>query len=949
MRSARPAQPHPRKCARSSAALAAQCAVRTYVFSMVQIPAKTQPRLFLIDAYALIYRAFFAMIQRPLISARGENTSAVFGFTRFLLKIFEDHAPDYLGVVVDAGTSQRTERYPAYKATREKMPDELKTALPRIWDILGGFRVPIITVPDHEADDVIGTLALRAAAAGIDAVIVSGDKDFYQLIRPGISLLNPGRGGNAMIDEEWIDQRNASERLGVPPDHVVDYLALIGDSSDNIPGARGIGPKTAIQLIEQFGNVEAILEHAAEVSNKRAREALIEGADAVRLSRELVTIRSDLPVELDLDQLRVREPDRERLRELFIDLEFTSLVRGFAPTEEETGREYPRNYLPVNDVAGVDQLVQRARQLGYLALAVESTGTSLRRGELVGLSLAFEPGDSFYLPFGHRSAGLGLDALQSQNLPPLDQANMQPLVALLEDATIRKLGHNLKTDVLALRRAGVELRGLDFDTMIASYVLDPGRRDHDIDSLALALFDMRTTTLEDLCGKGKERVPLAECSVDRVKEYGGEDVDVTLRLEQRFRPQLEELALAPLYRDIELPLVRVLAAMEWAGIRIDSSFFQRYRNKLGQDLHLIQQEIYKLAGHEFNINSPPQLRIVLFDELNLPVKRRTKTGASTDASVLEELAELGHALPRQLIEYRQIDKLKGTYADALPALINPETGRIHTSFNQAVAATGRLSSSDPNLQNIPIRTELGVEIRKGFIPADGYLFLTADYSQIELRILAHMSGDALFMEPFSTGIDVHRQTAAVVFGVDISQVTPQMRGAAKTINFATVYGIGPFALSQKLGTSVAEAKTFIEQYFKRFPGVRRYLDEQIEHARRHGYVETLSGRRRYIPEIYSTNYNMREFGARAATNAPVQGSAADIIKIAMINIQRAIEDRGMRTRMLLQVHDELVLEAPAAEVEEARALVKELMESAFSLAVPLEVATAVGQNWFECK
>jgi DNA polymerase-1 len=928
-----------------------RCATRTAFvrFGMVVIPPKTRPRLFLIDGYALIYRAFFAMIQRPLISTRGENTSATFGFTRFLLKVFQEYAPDYMGVVVDAGTSQRTERYPAYKATREKMPDELQTSMPRIRAIIEAFRLPIIALPDHEADDVIGALAVQAVQQGLEAVIVSGDKDFYQLIRPGIALLNPGRGGTAMVDEEWIDQDNAAERLGVPPRHVVDYLALIGDSSDNIPGARGIGPKTAVQLIEQYGGVESILAHAAEVSNKRTRESLMANVDDVRLSHELVTIRTDLSIELDLEQLRVREPDRERLRELFIDLEFTSLVRDFAPTEEETGREYPRNYQTITDVTQIAPLVDRARRLGRIAIDVEATGSSPVRSEPLGIALAFVPGEAYYLPFRHRSSGLGLDAPEMQNLPPLDRAELQPLVQLLEDETMHKIGHNLKHDLLILGRAGVELRGLEFDTMIASYVLDPGRRDHDIDALALALFDMRTTTLEELCGKARERIPLAECPVERLTAYASEDVDVAMRLEQKFRPQLDQLALTRLYREIELPLIRVLAAMETNGIRIDVDFFQRYRNKLAQDLRLIQEEIFKLAGHEFNINSPPQLRTVLFDELKLPVGRRTKTGASTDAAVLEELAGQGHALPRLILEYRQIDKLKGTYADALPALLNPETGRIHSTFNQAVAATGRLSSSDPNLQNIPIRTELGVEIRKGFIPADGYLFLTADYSQIELRILAHMAQDPLFMEPFRTGIDVHKQTAAVVFGTDIDHVSPQMRNAAKTINFATVYGIGPFALSQKLGTSVAEARTFIDQYFKRFPGVRRYLDDQIEHARKHGFVETLSGRRRYIPEIHSTNYSMREFGARAATNAPVQGSAADIIKIAMINIQRTLDERSLGTRMLLQVHDELVFEAPAAEIEEASELVKTLMESAFPLAVPLQVATGVGRNWYECK
>jgi DNA polymerase-1 len=916
---------------------------------MVDKPQKTKPRLYLIDAYALIYRAFFALIQRPLITTRGENTSAAYGFTRWLLKILNEHHPDYLAVVVDKGSSQRTERYPSYKATRQKMPDELQSTLPRIWSIIEGFRFPVLSLPDAEADDVIGALAMRALEQDVEAVIVSGDKDFYQMIRPGISLLNPGRGGNAMIEEEWVDTRNASERLGVPPHHVVDYLALIGDSSDNIPGARGIGPKTAIQLINQFGAIEQILDRADEVTNKRSREALIECAEDIRLSKELVTIRSDLPVELDLTELTVREPDRDRLRELFLDMEFHTLVRDYAPTEEETGKEFPRDYRLVSDAEGVSGLVARAREVGYVAMDTEASSSNPMRGQIVGISLGFVPGEAFYLPLRHRAAGLGLDDPTMQNLPPLDHASMRPLVDLIEDENIRKIGHNLKQDLLVLRRAGVELRGIEFDTMIASYILDPGRRDHELDSLALALFDMRTTTLEELCGKGRDQRSIAECAVEKVKDYAGEDVDVALRLEQKLRPQVTELALEPLYRTIEMPLVRVLAAMEWAGIRIDREFFHRYRNKLAQDLQALQEEIFKMAGHEFNIGSPPQLRTVLFDELKLPVSRKTKTGASTDASVLEGLAEQGHELPRRILEYRQVDKLKGTYADALPALVSPETGRIHSSFNQTVAATGRLSSSDPNLQNIPIRTELGVEIRKGFIPADGFKFVTADYSQIELRILAHMSKDPVFMEPFVKGLDVHRQTAAVVFGVSIDAVTAQLRGLAKTINFATIYGIGPFALSQKLGTPVAEAKSFIEQYFARFPGVRRYLDEQIAHAKKFGYVETLSGRRRYIPEIHSNNYNMREFGARAATNAPVQGSAADIIKIAMINIQRTIEERGLRTRMLLQVHDELVFETPEAEVEETRQLVKELMEGAFPLDVPLEVATGTGSNWYECK
>jgi DNA polymerase-1 len=571
------------------------------------------------------------------------------------------------------------------------------------------------------------------------------------------------------------------------------------------------------------------------------------------------------------------------------------------------------------------------------------------RADLVGISLAFEPGTAYYLPFGHRRPGeLDLGADEAVNLPPLGSEEMRPLADLLADPAVMKIGQNLKYDLLVLRRAGVELRGIGFDTMIASYLLDPGRREHGLDSLALQHLDQRTMTYEELCGKGRAQIPIAECPIDRVVIYAGEDADIPLRLRDLFQPDLERFALNRLFETIEMPLIPVLAEMEWAGIRIDKDFFKALSERLERELRLIREEIYKVAGGEFNINSTPQLREVLFERLELPVIKRTKTGPSTDASVLEELAEQGHALPLLLMEYRQLDKLKGTYVDALPALINPATGRIHTSFNQTVAATGRLSSSDPNLQNIPIRTPLGAEIRKGFIPAPGSLFLAADYSQIELRVLAHLSGDPVFVQAFREGADIHRQTAALVFDLPLTEVTAEMRESAKTINFATIYGIGPFALAKTLGTTVAEARSFIDAYFERLPGVRDYLDTQIERAREVGYVETLIGRRRYIPEIKSSNYNIRQFGERAATNAPVQGTAADIIKIAMIEIQRRLTEEGAGARMLLQVHDELVFEVPDAEIEATRALVTELMESAFQLDVPLVVETGVGKNWLEC-
>jgi DNA polymerase I len=644
---------------------------------VVNVPKKTRPRLFLIDGYALIYRAFFAMINRPLITTRGENTSAAYGFTRFILNIVEDHQPDYLAVVLDAGNSKRTERYPAYKATRNKMPTDLQLQLPRITDLVDAFRIPVVTLADHEADDVIGTLATRAAEQDIEAVIVSGDKDFYQLLKPGISLLNPGRGGQAMIDEEWVDTRNAQERLGVPPQHVIDYLALIGDSSDNIPGAPGIGPKTAIQLIEQFGAVESILEKADEVKNKRARESLQQNAEDVRLSKELVTIMCDLPIDLDLVALQTKEPDRARLRQLFVELEFTTLVREYAAPEAET-KPRDRNYQLVNDVKQVGDLVARARKLGYIAIDCETSEPDPMRGYIVGIGVAFEPTEAFYLPFAHHTSGmLALDGPASANLPPLSSNAMSEFVDLLQNPFIRKVGHNLKHDYLALRRAKIDLAAIEFDTMVASYVMDPGRKDHTIDALAMQHFDYRTTTYDELCGKGKEFKPIAECDVEKVKDYACEDVDIAVGLEQKLRVDLQTQEMDVLYRSIELPLIHVLGAMEWAGIGIDFDFFRRFASRLEAELAHIESEIYKEAGMEFNINSTLQLKEVLFDKLQLPVVKKTKTGASTDASVLQELAEMGHKLPQLIMEYRQLEKLRGTYVDALPQLVNPDTKRIH--------------------------------------------------------------------------------------------------------------------------------------------------------------------------------------------------------------------------------------------------------------------------------
>jgi DNA polymerase-1 len=943
---------------------------------------KRTPTLYLLDGHALIYRAFFAMISRPLTTSSGENTSAPYGIARFLIRLIDDHEPNYVGFVLDAGDSYRTEMFPEYKATRAKMPEEMAASLPRVREIVEGFRVPVIEITDWEADDVIGTMARQAAARGVRTVIVSGDKDFYQLIDEMTHLLNPGRGGPAGVDEERVTPDNASERLGVPPGRVTDYLALIGDSSDNVPGVRGIGKKTAPALIERYGDLESILAHAEEIEGKRVRNALLEYSGEARLSKELVTIRMDAPVEFDLDSLARTEPDREKLRKIFLELEFHGLARDWAPepspvssgpSEEEAARsgnvtsdadrgqtDVGPNYVLVTDAARVPGIVDEMRAAGTIAVDTETTSTDPMRADLVGVSLCGDEGQAYYLPFGHTPPSVATDAEGNPvlaldapkpvpNLPPLTSPLMSSLRDLLADESVRKVGHNIKYDMIVLERADAPLGGVHFDTSLASYVLDPGKRQHGLDILALDRFQARLTTYSEVAGSGRSEIPFSEVPLETATSYSGEDADYTLRLYGQLKADLDAHAMLELLEEIEMPLVPVLADMEKAGVRIDLDFFESLRERFTREIALIEQEIYKLAGGEVNLRSVPQMRELLFAKLELPVIRKTKTGPSTDESVLSELAARGHEIPRLILEYRELDKLDGTYVSKLPALVHPETGRIHTTFNQTVAATGRLSSSDPNLQNIPVRTALGREIRKGFVPAAGHVFLSADYSQIELRVLAHLSRDPAFVEAFRANRDIHRETAARIFGVEPDAVSAGMRDQAKTINFATIYGQGAAALAGQLGISRSEADEFIASYFERFAGVRLYLDEMKEQAREKGYVSTLLGRRRYIPEIRSRNPGVRGFGERLATNSPIQGTAADLIKIAMIRLHERLAASGTGARMILQVHDELLFEVPVGATDETLEIVRENMEGAIVLDVPLKVDCGVGSSWYESK
>ena len=914
-----------------------------------------RPTLFLLDGYALIYRAFFAMISRPLTTSSGENTSAPYGIARFLIRLLEDYDPGYVGVVFDAGDSFRTEIHKEYKATREKMPDELRASLPRCREIFDGFGIPMIKAEGWEADDVIGTLAEQARRENLRTVIVSGDKDFYQLIDSDVSLLNPGRGGRTVIEKEMITPENAERRLGVPPERVTDYLALLGDASDNVPGVRGIGKKTAPELIRSYGSLERILAHLDEIPTGRTRKALEEGADSARLSKELVTIRKDAPVELELDRLRRRVPDRRRLRQLFLELEFHNLVRELVAAAGE-GNELQQEYRLADTVEAALEAVAALRESERLAVAALGDHEDPVRARLVGLALAAEPGTAVYLPFGHRppeivrdadgNPALALDPVEVKNLPPLEAPALAPLRELLA-SELPKIGSDLKRDLLMLGRAGARLCAIRFDTSVASYCLDPGRRDHALDLVVLDRLGHELTTEAELRGAGRSAVPVDRVPVEAALRHACAQADYALRVSGELEEELRERHALRLFDTLEMPLLPVLAEMERIGVAIDLEFFARLGAKLRRELGLVLDEIRKLAGEEVNLRSVPQLRELLFEKLQLPVLKRKKTGPSTDESVLVELAQRGHEIPRLILEYRELDKLDSSYMSKLPQLVDPETGRIHTRFNQTVAATGRLSSSSPNLQNIPVRSPLGREIRKGFVPARGRVFLGADYSQIELRVMAHLSGDAAFVRAFREGRDVHRETAALIFGVDSERITPQMRDRAKTINFATIYGQGPVALAAQLGISRAEARAFIEGYFERFQGVRDYLEQMKEQAREKGYVETLLGRRRYVPEIRSKNPGIRGFGERTATNSPIQGTAADLIKLAMIQLHHRLAEYG--AQMILQVHDELLFEVPEEECDEVSALVREEMEGAIELDVPLRVEIGIGASWYDVK
>jgi DNA polymerase I len=902
-------------------------------------------RVFLIDGSSQMYRAYHAMRGGGLSGPGGKTTHAVYIFVNMLRKLIQDHQPQYIGASFDLpGRTFRDDMVSDYKANRAPMPSDLAEQIPWVHEACEALGVPIITSERYEADDVIGTLAVKAAEAGFEVAIVTGDKDFFQLVHDGITVYNPKEDGT------WFDANGVKEKFGVTPEQVVDVLALMGDSIDNIKGVPGIGEKGARDLIAQYGSLEALLAHAADVPNKRYREGLLGHADDARQSRELARIRTDVPVEFDVDALRYRGPSRERAFAHFTRMGFRSLVMEYAPTADTVSKDYAI----VDTADAVRALGNELRAAGRFALRVLPDAPSGMLAGVVGISFATGPHRARYIPLSTAAAAPADLFGQAEITAPATGLSLDDTLAVLrpvlEDPSIQKIGHDLKFDAIILARHGVSIDGLATDTMLASYLLDATRSSHPLEELALEHAGYKALSEEDVCGRGAKAVSFRAIGVDKALNYAGERADLALQLEPTLRHLLEQDGLAPLYRDLELPLIPVLVDVERAGILVDGKRLSAQSTHVEQELARRSAQIFEMAGEEFNINSPQQLSRILFDKLQLPTLRRnikTKT-ASTAVEVLEELA-LAHDMPRLILEWRALQKLKGTYIDALPQLVNPETGRVHTCFNQAVAATGRLSSSDPNLQNIPIRTELGREIRGAFVAEPGHVLISADYSQIELRVLAHLSGDDALVDAFRKDEDIHDRTALKVFGEKSALSYHELRRRAKIINYALLYGKTAFTLAKDIGVSQEAAQEFIHAYFAGFPSVRAFIDDLLAKARETGVVKTMFGRRRLVPDLTSRNYQIRTGAERYAVNFPIQGSAADILKRAMIDVHRELMATGSRARMILTVHDELLFEAPKEAADETSALVRERMEAAVQLAVPLTVEVGVGENWKEAK
>ena len=889
---------------------------------------KNGKTLYLIDGSAYIYRAYHAI--RSLANSKGLPTNAAFGFTRMLIKLIEDRSPEYVVMFFDAkGPTFRHELYQYYKANRPPMPEDLSIQIPYIKEITHGFNIPVIEIQGFEADDLIGTFRYQAENAGFFVVMVTGDKDFVQLVTDNAVIWDP-------MKEKTIDINTVRDDFGVEPYQMIDVMALSGDVSDNIPGVPGIGPKTALSLIKTFGTVEGLYDRVHTITKKKQHENLVQHKEQAFLSKELVKINIDVPLPFNPENFKYKTPDNTRLSKLFKQLEFRQLQQAFPERSDLSNK----NYRAIYDMSTLSDLIRRLKKAEMFAIDTETTSKDPMKADLVGLSFSMNSDEAFYIPCAHdypeAPAQLELKSVLSHLKP------------VLENPDVKKIGQNIKYDWMVLKRHGINLAGVMFDTMLASYLINPSKRAHNLDQIALDFLDHKTTTYKEMLGKGKKDVSFAEIPLEKAIPYSCEDADITLMAYHVLMPLIERAGLMELYNNVELPLVPVLMNMEMTGVCVDREKLLELSKSFEHQLEQLESIIYSIAGEEFNIKSSQQMGRILFEKLKLPVQKKTrkKTGYSTDVNVLTALADK-HELPEIILRHRTLTKLKSTYTDSLLDLVHPETGRIHTSYNQTVTATGRLSSSDPNLQNIPIRTDEGMEIRKAFVPRKEWILVSADYSQIELRILAHYADDDILIEAFNNNEDIHTRTATEVFQVFPSFVTSELRRQAKVINFGIVYGMSPYGLSKELGISQKMAKTYIDNYFSRYKGVKRFVDQTISDARKTKKTSTLLGRIRLLPDINSSNKVVREFAERTAINTPVQGTAADLIKLAMIRVDAAFRKGGLKSAMLLSVHDEIVFEVPPEELASVKVLVKEIMEGIWNLKVPLKVNLASGNNWAE--
>jgi DNA polymerase-1 len=889
---------------------------------------KNDKTIYLIDGTGYIHRAYHAI--RGLSNSKGFPTNAAFGFTRMLLKLIEDRHPRYAGMFFDArGPTFRHEMYKDYKANRPAMPEDMSAQIPYIKEITAAFRLPIIEMQGYEADDLIGTYARIAEKNDYAVVMVTGDKDFIQLVTGRAIIWDP-------MKDVIIDAQTVRKNFGVKPSQIVDVMGLSGDASDNVPGVPGIGQKTALKLIQNFGSLQQLYEAVDSIGPQKQRDKLMQHRDQAFLSRDLVTIEKQAPVSGDLSAFEIGPPDTAALAKLFKTLEFRQLQHAVS-ARTDLGR---KNYRAILETDALVELIARLKSSRLFALDTETTSPDPMQAALVGLSFALEPNEAFYVPCAHNYLGAPRQIALTEVLDRL-----RPV---LENPAIKKVGQNIKYDWIVLSRHGVELAGVVFDTMVASYLLNPTKRAHNLDQIALDFLGHKMIAYQEVAGKGKTAVSFDKVLLDKAVPYACEDADITLMARDVLIPRLQEIGLMDLMENVEMPLIPVLMRMEMHGACVDIERLQELSKSFEHQLEALVEGIYALAGEQFNINSSQQLGHILFDKLKLPVLKKTKkkTGYSTDVDVLTRLAE-EHEMPALVLKHRTLSKLKSTYADALIDLVHPETGRIHTSYNQTVTATGRLSSSDPNLQNIPIRTEEGMEIRRAFVPREGWHLVSADYSQVELRILAHYSDDQILIEAFLRNEDIHTRTASEVFQIAPSSMTAELRRQAKAINFGIIYGMSAYGLSKQLGISLQMAQTYIDNYFTRYEGVKRFIDQTLVDARRLKRTSTLLGRIRLLADIESSNINVRQAAERTAINTPIQGSAADLIKLAMIKIDGALRDEKLKSAMLLSVHDELVLEVPPAELATVPPLVKSIMENIWDLKVPLQVNVAVGKNWAE--